>query len=167
MIAFQTNVNLEEYSAEEITIKVFKSTIKVVARKNVTTSTVKKETLKKIAIPSGVDPESVTTNLGKNGVLTITAKSTNKKQQETTTTTTTKTIKEKRTENVVVKQVVDLNKEIKDIPEGEDISDQIKIVDKKMKVNWKFRAVFKTTSAQNHTILIFIYFPGFLERVHL
>ncbi|KAG4068138.1 hypothetical protein HA402_001563 [Bradysia odoriphaga] len=71
---FEASVNVSEYRSEEIQVKVSRRVVLITSRKEVTKTSTRQEIKKTFEIPDGVKPESITSVVGKDGKLTVTAK---------------------------------------------------------------------------------------------
>lgn len=71
---FEATVNVSEYKSEEIQVKVSRKVVMITTRKEVTKTSSRREIKKTFEIPDGVAPEAITSVVGKDGNLTVTAK---------------------------------------------------------------------------------------------
>ncbi|XP_037042703.1 interaptin-like isoform X2 [Bradysia coprophila] len=71
---FEATVNVSEYKSEEIQVRISRKVVLITSRKEVTKTSTRQEIKKTFEIPDGVKPESITSVVGKDGNLTVTAK---------------------------------------------------------------------------------------------
>ncbi|KAJ6635439.1 Alpha-crystallin B chain, partial [Pseudolycoriella hygida] len=111
---FEAKVNVSEYKTEEINVKISRKIVLIyTSRKEVTKTTTRKEIKKIFEIPNGVKPESITSVVGKDGNLTVSAvvdeklaRQQNEVQETNKTSTTT-------TSNTIIHQIQQEKNQVK------------------------------------------------------